>query len=116
MLVTTITRDGELVKLQWDDFHVACMALATCFEAGTGAVTGPEKVYETPPGMFDCYPDAAFPITRTLSWHLNSYGALGTTPLNDGEYTLTRKHRFFDTTSMQVLTLLPGDVLRAVRH
>ena len=116
-LITEIRRGGEQLQLRWGDFHIACMALASSFEAGGNSIAAPEKVYEgMDPRMFDCYPDAAFPVTRKLAFILTDYGALGHTPLNYGEFTLTRKHRFMNVIDGEVLTLLPGDVLRAVRH
>ena len=116
-LITEIRRDGEQLQLPWNNFHIACMALASSFEAGGNAIAAPEKVYEgMDPRMFDCYPDAAFPVTTKVAFILTDYGALALTPLNYGEFTLTRKHRFMDVIDGEVLTLLPGDVLRAVRH
>ena len=115
-LITEILRDGESLPLAWGDFHIAAMALAACFEAGEGAIKSPESVYDTDPRTFECYPDAPFPITRRFAFMMADYGSLGTTPLNYGEFTLTRKHKFIDLADFEVLTLLPGDVLRAVRH
>lgn len=113
-LITTVTRDGELLPVNWDgDFAVAAMALAACFDVGKFQ---PDDVYDTDELRFDCYPDAAFPVTRGVAFHLCSYGALANTPLNGGAYTLTRKHKFLDAASRDVLELHPGDVLRAVRH
>jgi hypothetical protein len=114
-LNTQIIRNGEALRLHWGDFHVAAMALAASFDAGTGPVSDPTKVYEVEPERFACYPDAAFPITRRLAFELTSYPVLGLTPLNDGMYTLTRKHKFQDLADGEVLELLPGDVLHAYR-
>jgi len=115
-LITEILRDGEQLQLSWGNFHIACMALASSFEAGGNSIADPCKVYDLDPRMFECYPDAAFPVTRKLAFILADYGALANTPLNYGEYTLTRKHRFIDQADGEILTLLPGDRLRAVRH
>jgi len=114
-LKTTIARDGELLQLRWGDFHVAAMALASMFDAETGPCPNPGSVYQTDPARFDCYPDAAFPMTRQVCFILNEYGALRKTPLNYGEYTLRRKHKFMDLANGEVLMLLPGDVLHAYR-
>jgi hypothetical protein len=110
-LATQILRDGDLLKLAWSDFHVACMALASSFEAGDNSFSDPSKVYDTDELRFDCYPDAAFPVTRQLAFMLCTYGMLAKTPLNDRSYTLTRKHKFLDTTDGEILELLPGDIL-----
>lgn len=114
-LNTQIIRDGQQLQLPWGDFHIACMALAASFDAGTGVISGPETVYETDELRFDCYPDAPFPVTQGVAFTLTSYGALAKTPLNDGTYTLTRKHKFLDLADGEELTLLPGDVLMAQR-
>ena len=115
-LITEILRGGEQLKLPWSNFEIACMALASSFEAGEGAIRGPETVYELDPRTFECYPDAAFPVTYEIAFMLTDYGALGNTPLNFGAYTLTRRHKFINQADGRILTLLPGDVLRAGRH
>lgn len=114
-LNTRIVRNGQNLPLRWGDFHVASMALAASFDAGTGPVAGPEMVYETDERRFDCYPDAPFPVTQKIAFVLCSYGALGKTPLNEGSYTLTKRHRFRDLADGEILSLEPGDVLIAVR-
>jgi hypothetical protein len=114
-LNTQIIRDGQSLSLQWGDFHIAAMALASGFDAGMEPLSDPTKIYEIDPRRFDCYPDAPFPITRGMSFHLASYPALAKTPLNAGEYTLTSKHQFIDIMDGEILTLLPGDILRAWR-
>lgn len=115
-LQTSIARDGELLPLRWGDFHRASMGLAAMFDAETGPCPHPGSVYQTDVVRFECYPDAAFPVTRMVTFLLNDYGALSKTPLNYGVYTLTRKHKFMNLETSEVLTLLPGDELRAVRH
>ena len=116
-LNTRIERDGELLSLKWGDFHVAAMALASLFDSDEhdSAIQGPEDLYDTDELRFDCYPDAPCPITRRMAFMLCDYGALGRTPLNYGEYTLRRKHKFMDLADGEVLELLPGDKLAAVR-
>lgn len=115
-LSTQIIRDDEPLKLHWGNFHVAAMALASCFDSGDGKVIkGPESVYEVDPKMFECYPDAPFPVTQSISFALADYGALSTTPLNNGAYTLKSKHAFRDNVDGEILVLLPGDVLHAWR-
>lgn len=116
-LQTSITRGGELVPLPWGDFHVASLALAAMFdvESPDFPVRKPEEIYTTDELSFECYPDAAFPVTKLLAFMLSDYGALSKTPLNGGAYTLRGKHRFMDAVTGAVLTLLPGDVLRAWR-
>jgi hypothetical protein len=115
-LHTSITRDGEQLSLRWGDFHVAAMALASMFDSGTGPCKDPSVVYEAPAEMFECYPDAPFPVTRRIAFELTSYPVLGLTPLNFGAYTLKGKHKFMDLQDGEVLELLPGDELRAVRN
>ncbi len=118
-LIMSIERDGELLPIKWRDFHIAAIALASSFDARTDTSIGdPSGVYLSPPGMFDCYPDAAFPVVGEVAFLLSDYGALAKTPLNNGRYVLTSRHKFLDLTETggEVLILLPGDELRAVRH
>jgi hypothetical protein len=115
-LATQILRNGERLQLPWGDFHVACMSLAACFDSGTGPTPGPNQVYDRPSGFFDCYPDATFPVSQPLAFMLCSYPMLAKTPLGDGPYTLTRRHKFRDVVDGEILTLLPGDVLIAQRE
>jgi hypothetical protein len=112
-----ILRGGERVPLRWDDFHLAVLALASSFDDDTctNTASDPAGVYETDLLRFDCYPDAAFPVTRELSYMLSDYGALSKTPMNAGVYTLRRKHRFLNLGNGEVITLYPGDVLHANR-
>lgn len=117
-LNTQIVRNGETLPLHWGDFHVAAMALAANFEMPSPAFGGPSEIYETDaltPQMFDCYPDAPFPITRSIAFQLTTYGALAATPLNNGHVVLQRKHKFVDLVDGEVLALLPGDELIAYR-
>lgn len=114
-LHTSITRDGELLQLRWGNFHVAAMALAASFDAGTGPLSDPAGIYEQELPGLACYPDAAFPVTREIAYLLTDYGALGKTPLNNGRYVLTRRHAFLDPRDGEVLRLEPGDVLEAWR-
>jgi hypothetical protein len=115
-LNTQIMRNGELVPLRWGDFHVAAMALAASFDEGTNFIGSPDKVYEVDAKQFECYPDAPFPITRQIAFMLVSYPMLAKTPLNNGVYTLTKRHKFIDQMDGEILELLPGDELRAVRN
>jgi hypothetical protein len=115
-LNTQIIRNGEALKLRWGNFHIAAMALASMFDADyEGVIQGPEDVYQVDLRMFECYPDAAFPVTRQMAFVLTDYGALGKTPLNYGRYTLKGKHKFLDENDGEVLELLPGDMLHAYR-
>jgi hypothetical protein len=114
-LNTQIVRDGEALRLHWGDFHIAAMALAASFDSGEGPFAKFTDIYEVDPKMFECYPDAPFPIQRNIAFMLTSYPMLGRTPLNNGSYTLKRRHKFIDTSDGEVLILLPGDELVAVR-
>jgi hypothetical protein len=117
-LSTQIRRNGEPIPVRWSDFHVAAMALAAAFDQGTAFLGDPRDIYETdalPNEMFDCYPDAPFPITKRIAFEIASYPVLARTPLNSGSYTLTRKHKFIDHTDGEVLELHPGDELIAYR-
>lgn len=119
-LQTRILRDGEPLPLRWGDFHVACMALASCFDRIDGLAPTPDDVYDAPPGTFFGYPDdVTFPVSQQLSFMLCTYPMLAKTPLgeagHDG-YTLTGKHRFRDVQDGEILELLPGDVLIAFRE
>ena len=116
-LNTSITRNGELLRLHWGDFYIAAMALAASFDDDTceNGFNSPSKVYETDPRTFECYPDAPFPIQGDVAFMMASYPMIGRTPLNEGSYTLTKRHKFIDTVDGEVLELLPGDVLNAWR-
>jgi len=116
-LNTSITRNGELLRLHWGNFHIAAMALAASFDDDTctNSISDPAGIYLKDPRMFECYPDAPFPVTRNLAFTLTNYGALSKTPLNMGSYTLKRKHKFMDLEDGEVLELLPGDILTAIR-
>jgi hypothetical protein len=115
-LNTQIIRDGKSLSLHWGDFHVAAMALAACFDDGTNEVlSDPTKIYEeAPEGMID-YPNKPFPITSNIAFLLTNYSMLARTPLNEGHYTLKNKQTFIDMRDNEVLELLPGDELIAVR-
>jgi hypothetical protein len=118
-LNTTIIREGHALRLRWGNFHVAAMALAAAFDAGAPPFGDLTAIYDDPslpPQMFDCYPDAAFPITRQIAFELTSYPVIGKTPLNDGRYVLKGRHTFLDCTDGEVLRLLPGDELHAYRN
>jgi hypothetical protein len=113
-LSTQIERDGKLLSLRWGNFHIAAMALAASFDEGTSDVIGnPDTVYDGK--TFPDYPDKPFPITANLAFILTDYGALSKTPLNEGTYTLTKRHQFIDKVDDEILELLPGDILRAYR-
>ena len=117
-LSTQILRNGEPIPVRWGDFHVAAMALAAAFDVREGFLSDLTAIYETgalPPEAFDCYPDAPFPITRSIAFEIASYPVLAKTPLNEGSYTLTRKHKFIDLVDGEVLELRPGDELLAYR-
>jgi hypothetical protein len=110
-LNTHIQRDGKLLSLRWGNFHVAAMALAASFDEGTGVIGTPDKVYDGK--TFPDYPEKPFPISDNLAFMLTDYGALSNTPLNNGSYTLTKRHQFVDVVDGEILELLPGDILGA---
>jgi hypothetical protein len=135
-LHTSISRNGDTLKLRWSDFHVAAMAIAAACDDPTnpeaklfkdGPRDRPEFFYQhedVVPEWFDrewegkdqtSYPDVPCPISRNDAWTLASYGYLAMTPLNSGGVTLKRRHSFLDCTDGEILTLEPGDVLRAFR-
>lgn len=114
-LNTQILRDGTPLQLRWGDFHVAAMVLASAFDHGEGPFSDRHDIYQTDPDMFDCYPDAPFPVSRNLAFMLTSYPMIGRSPLNDGEYVLTGRHRFRDLSDGEILSLIPGDRLVAYR-
>jgi hypothetical protein len=111
-LNTQIIRNGEPLKLHWGDFHIAAMALASSFEVKKGPLGDPTKIYVD---ELHVHPYIGFPISRGIAFILSDYGALGNTPLNDGDYTLKLTHRFTDLVDGEVLDLLPGDKLIAYR-
>lgn len=116
-LSTQIIREGEPMKLRWSDFHVAAMAIASVLELDASE----DKLFEHPVEVRaeleeKGYPDEPTPITPSMAFNLADYGRLGLTPLNNGEVTLAKYHRFVDVTDGEVLELVPGDVLRAWRN
>lgn len=114
-LNTQILRNGKALSIRWGGFHVAAMALASAFDSGEGPLADITKIYAVEPALFDCYPDAPFPISRSIEFHLTSYSALAQTPLNNGSYTLQYKHQFRDMEDGEIFVLLPGDTLVAFR-
>jgi len=104
-----------MLRLHWGDFHVCAMALAASFDSGEGPFAKFADIYDTDPKTFECYPDAPFPIQRDIAFMMCSYPMLAKTPLDNGTYTLKRKHKFIDRVDGEVLELLPGDVLNAWR-
>jgi hypothetical protein len=111
-LNTQIIRNGEALKIRWGGFHIAAMALAASFDSGEGPLQI-DKIYEE--YKHENYPEEPFPVTRQIVFVLSDYMALAKTPLNEGQYTLIHEHKFVDTTDGEVLILLPGDLLVAVR-
>jgi hypothetical protein len=122
-LNTEIIRSGETLKLRWGHFHIAAMALAASFDDPEckNSINAPWKVYEGDPvgdpAFWECYPDMPFPISSQVRFWLTDYSALAKTPLNFGAYTLKAKQSFIDVADAdhEVLRLLPGDELHAVR-
>lgn len=124
-LNTQILRNGETLKLKWTDFHVAAMVCASSWDAGKGPFENNTPKFkwgggETIPKEWrgkdeSLYPEVPCPITPYDGFKLAMYHVIGATPLNNGPYTLKKKHKFVDTTDSEVLELLPGDVLKAWR-
>jgi len=115
-LSTQIIRDGEPLKLSWTDFHVAAMAMASVLDLPAEQDT----LWTDPQGVRDQlnaqgYPDEPTAISPRMSFEMCTYGVLANTPLNSGEVTLTKHHRFVDQMSNELLELQPGDVLKAWR-
>jgi hypothetical protein len=113
-LNTQVIRNGERLGLPWGDFHVAAMALASCFDAGGTFLSDPDDVYDELHNFKAC-PDGIFPITRMIAFNVCNYPVLAKTPLNEGVYTLKNRYRFWDTSDGEIFELLPGDELHAVR-
>lgn len=111
-LNTEIRRDGETLPIRWGQFHVACMVLAATFDSGQGpymdnrpeSIIGAGYSHDMPIG-----------IPASIAFQLTSYGAIATTPLNDGEYTLKAGYTFADVTDGEIFELKPGDTLIAYR-
>lgn len=106
-LFTQIERDGETLTLNWCDFHVASMILAAAWDSGIGPF-----VENAPPEGFEEHPVG---VTPKDCFNLVMYPVIAATPLNKGDYTLTKDFKFVDTTDGEELNLLRGDVLRAWR-
>lgn len=110
-LNTQIVRNGEPIRLPngWGGFHMAAMVYASAFEAtdGPNAHMAPNEELN--------YPDEPQAITPGNVMAAADYGAIASTPLNGGSYTLKERHKFIDITDGEVLELLPGDELRAWR-
>lgn len=109
-LSTQIIRNGEPLVLRWGSFHIAAMAIAASVDKGEGPLSDLSKIYDAEFASFD-----PFPISSQLAFILTDYGALGKTPLNEGRYTLTKRHAFCDASDGEILELLPGDILVAYR-
>ena len=118
-LCTQIIRDGTPITLNWGDFHVAAMILATLADEKPMSevmhYTYPDKDTEYAGKTQDDYPAIPCPINWGIAFQLTSYGVIGNTRLNDGAYTLKHQHRFIDVSDGELLTLEPGDVLEAWR-
>lgn len=137
-LHTQILRDGEALQLGWSDFHVAAMGLAATCDDPTREDAKMFKVPTDRPSFgewkaefggpdspipeewvgkgAESYPLVPCPILPSDAWEIANYPMLALTPLNNGRYTLTREHAFVNCRDGEVLRLLPGDVLVAVRH
>lgn len=120
-LNTMIKRKGKALPIRWGGFHVAAMVFAASWDSGVGPFvdnTDPRDRDVKPKfddgGELD-YPNDPFPITPGDAWRLMDYAYIGATPMNSGDYVLTRKHRFIDVTDGEVLDLRKGDVLSAWR-
>ena len=121
-LNTEILRDGKALPLHWGDFHVAAMILASyADEDGMDKVMHYSYV-DTCIGEFadheltaHDYPEVPCPINSGIAFQLTMYDVIGACPLGKGNYTLQKKHTFFDTQDGEILYLLPGDELRAWR-
>ena len=114
-LNTQIIRDGEPLKMPngWGGFHVAAMVIAASFDSGRGPYKDMESFKEEVEGLLE--KQGAIGINQSDVWQLMDYGTLSMTPLNEGEWTMTREMRFQDNTDGEILELKAGDVLRAYR-
>lgn len=115
-LQTSITRDGELVKLSWGQFHVAAMVIAAALDSGkgpfkdnslTGILREGAEVPDYPTEPITLAPGDCFPLA--------DYYVIALTPLNDGPYTLQHDHHFRDASDGEDFPLKAGDVLHAWR-
>lgn len=101
--------------VRWGHFHVA----AICLAAMADAPLRPEhhrvdemlKVWRNTNG--DLSP---MPIMPGDVFALADYGMLGTTVLNEGDYTLQSDYLFVDPMDDEVFELKAGDVLKVGRH
>lgn len=112
-LNTQITRGGKPLKLRWSDFHVAAMIQAVSYDSGQGP-------YADMPGFISdvdrlMESQGKLGISPDVAWQLTTYGVIGATPLNTGDYTMTKRLVFIDNTDGEELELLPGDVLSMSR-
>lgn len=116
-LNTQIIRDGEEMKLRWGHFHIVAMTIASVLELepeDDKFFTHPVEVREEL--AENGYPAEPTPITPRMTFEMVGYHVLSNTPLNDGEVTLTKHHKFVDIMDGEILELQPGDVLRAWRN
>lgn len=112
-LNTQIVRNGESLPLRWGDFHVAAMVQAATIDSGQGPYVDNADVQKTALRLMEEQGNIA--ITPDQGWRLASYDVIGATPLNHGEWTMTRRLVFIDVTDGEELELLPGDVLKMSR-
>jgi hypothetical protein len=116
-LNTEIIRNGESLKLNWGEFHVAAMILATIMEdfpmKDVGSWTYNDGEYE---GKTEKdYPEVPLPIGWAEAFRLVDYGVIGNTRLGSESVVLTKVHRFLDITDRELFELFPGDILKAYR-
>lgn len=111
-LNTEILRDGKPLPIRWGQFHVAAMVLAATFDSGQGPYEDNRPEIIVGEGYS---PDVPIGIPRSIAFQLTSYGAIATTPLNDGEYTLKAGYTFADASDGEIFELKPGDTLIAYR-
>jgi hypothetical protein len=113
-LSTQIVRDGKPLELRWGGFHVAAMVYAATIDSGKGPFTDVGEVRAQAKRLMDEQGDIG--ITPRDAFELADYSVIGTTPLNNGPYTIKEWTLvFIDIMDGERLEIKPGDVLSMSR-
>jgi hypothetical protein len=113
-LETQIIRDGSPLQLSWGGFHVAAMVIAAAIDSGQGPFADNSLTGIYGPDM-TLTPDRILGISPRNVWEMESYPAIGSTPLSSDGYELRADYRFGDVTDGEILELKKGDRLIAYR-
>lgn len=121
-LITSVIRNGEAVPIRWGSFHVGCMVIAAAIDSGRGPWEDNSHegiITETltdDPELKALIQAGVIPLApKDYCGLLVSYPVIGMTPLNDGEYMLSKDYAFMDLADGEMFYLFKGDILNAYR-